>query len=610
MANRLQKKAEVSYTPGSPYVPGKPAYCVADTGDTGIRLASGSTSPSADFTVNIFADDSGETHVWASGQVKYEEPKTTTSSKCYSAEPGTPATPGTVTYSSVTGWDAGGRSIAPLIGDGGFRFEVSQGAIGAVVGLVAEDYSQLPNEATHAFYVHGNTVEVMESGTVVATAPTPHDAAKPLLITRAGSRVFYLYDGWVHASEAPITADPVYLDAALYASGDYIDNPALLAGAQYGSGALSGSLPALEAFATDASSYGYLRGKLAPLLAQINGTTHASGTLYGVLPPLAGMLVDRGGYGQLLGALPALLGDLHGGFPETTIGSLVGVLPPLSGYLRGYTGGNGTLYGVLPSLAGMLTNRAGYGELRGELPAMRAFMLTLPPVDYGRADNSILIVGDLFIATARQSARAMSALQLSDTWVFTITLSDTVFEALALSSDATAYRVLTALAQSGLLLGGDSGASAAAVQYAVNVLTGALTTYSGFDFGGFALAGDAVYACRPDGLYRLRPGDDDGSPIAVSVDFGTTDYGSVKAKTVQDVFLGLTTDGEVIVTLRSDGTERSYRATARGPMMRATAARGAMGRRWNLALEVADATEFELDTVEHVVGVAARRQIR
>ncbi|MNG21487.1 hypothetical protein D3C84_1058580 [compost metagenome] len=72
----------------------------------------------------------------------------------------------------------------------------------------------------------------------------------------------------------------------------------------------------------------------------------------------------------------------------------------------------------------------------------------------------------------------------------------------------------------------------------------------------------------------------------------------------------MTTDGDALVTLRCDGVDRRYRVLSRGAVSRATAAKGVSGRTWGLVLEVADATEFELDAVEHIVSVAARRGIR
>jgi hypothetical protein len=39
-------------------------------------------------------------------------------------------------------------------------------------------------------------------------------------------------------------------------------------------------------------------------------------------------------------------------------------------------------------------------------------------------------------------------------------------------------------------------------------------------------------------------------------------------------------------------------------------AKGVTGRRWSLSLEVVDATEFELDLVEIMVGINTRRWTR
>lgn len=68
-----------------------------------------------------------------------------------------------------------------------------------------------------------------------------------------------------------------------------------------------------------------------------------------------------------------------------------------------------------------------------------------------------------------------------------------------------------------------------ALQYAVNVLTGALTTYQNFGFTQFARVGGETYTIRPDGLYCLRGDTDNGETLRAMIDFGASDYGTAKA---------------------------------------------------------------------------------
>lgn len=624
MANRLKKLAQAQYTPSSPYQPGSPAYCVTtvvgyqsksglsgyDAGlvdGNGVTTGFGSVSPGQVRDALSDLASGGFAGVMLNTESGNDELVPITRRVCYPAVAAIPAEPAKLTYTAIDGWNGGARSITPLVGDGAFTFEVGPAAIGVVVGLVGADESTSPAEPSHAFYVHQGVVAVMESGVVVATAPTPHSAGKRLAISRSLGQVTYLYDGWAYTS-AVVSQGAAYLDATIYASGDYVDNPQLVA-ALVQSGEIRATLPPLVGLLTDRASYAFGGGRLPPLGGLASGISGGLGRIEGSLPALGGHAADHA-YSEVRGTLPVLAGALNGGFPQVSRATVVGILPPLSGLLRGLTGSVGRIEAALPPLLGLGADHA-YAEVRGTLPALSGAGLTFAPTDYGNARDSFLVVADLWVASCRQSAVLSEQLGLSSGFTLGVVIDGTLFEALAISSEVSAYRALSAVIQSGLLLGGTADAGmAASVQYAVNVLTGALTTYSGFDFDAFALADNTLYACRPDGLYRMRPGDDDGSPIAVTLDFGATDYGAVQAKTVQEVFLGMTTDGEVIVTLRADGVDRRYRAVARGPMMRAAPARGVSARRWNLTLEVTDATEFELDTIEHIVAVAARRGMR
>lgn len=609
MANRLKKLAQVQYTPGAPYVPGTPAYCTTITTTENTMQFGGAEQAPAPSSVVVF-DSGGLTISYTVGaHPTGYAPAVHTEQVCYPAVPEQLGTQATVGYTAINGWNGGGRSIDPLTGDGAFRFQVSGVPAAVVVGLASDDTGTLPNEASHAFYVHGTTVDVMESGEVVATSDVAHAYATPLTISRSGGRVTYLHGTWSYTSSVLLTAD-AYLDAAIYASGDYVDNPELLAAAVL-TGEARGSLPLLFGYASEDATpeYGIATGHLPLLFGASTGLTGAVGAATGNLPLFASRASDYP-YNAATGSLPLFTGYGDGGFPQVSLITAVGALPPLAAWSYGYTGEVGSAAGSLPLLAAQSSDRDDYGAASGSLPALIGFGLTLADTGDNRADNNYLIVGDFYHSTLKPTATVRDGLAVQDSYTLTMVVDGSVFDSLALSDNTSAYRLLTALAQSGLLLGTDSSTGSVAAQYAVNVLTNALTTYDGFDFLQFARTDSAVYAVRADGLYRLRPGDDNGSPVSVYVDFGETDFGTVKTKTVENVFLGLSTDGDVLVTLRSDDVERTYRAIQRGPLLRVNGARGATARRWNLTLEVADATELELDNVEQLVAVATRRWIR
>lgn len=610
MANRLKKLADVRYTPGSPYVPGTPAYCTTVVKQsTGVRFNGGGSSGS---TQTIYeSDELTITVTDTTGGASYGT-TTETSRVCYPAVAAIPAGNPTLQYLALNAWNGGGRSIDPLLADGMFRFDVSAAPSAVVVGLVREDASTSPGEASHAFYVHGAVVEIMERGAVVATSPVAHAATTRMAISREAGIVTYLHGEWTYTS-AVETHDPVYLDASIYASGDFVDNPELVNAPGILTGSFAGTLPPLEFrfFEDPTPEYADFTGRLPALFAMLEGSTGLVGSFAGTLPALSGLLADRA-YGEFRGVMPALHAALDGGYPQVSIATFVGALPPLSGWNFGLTGEVGSFSGTLPALSGMAVDRAGYGEVRGELPALRGMLLSVPdtPAGEGYAGNTYLVTGGYLVGTRRVLGRAYSGLELGDTLSIGLLLEETVFEALALGSNVSAVRALTAVVRSGLLLGGDASRGSANQQYAVNALTAALSTYTGFNFNSYAMAGGQSFASRQDGVYIMRPGDDDGAPISVTIDFGEFEYGSIKAKNVEDIFLGLTTDGEVIVTLRADGTDYAYKAIQRGAHHLVEASKGVNARRWNMVLESVDATEFVLDSMEHIVNLSTRRWTR
>lgn len=149
-----------------------------------------------------------------------------------------------------------------------------------------------------------------------------------------------------------------------------------------------------------------------------------------------------------------------------------------------------------------------------------------------------------------------------------------------------------------------------ALQYAVNTASGALTTYRNFGFTSFWRLGDATYAVRPGGLYKLRRGDDAGEIAGGIIDFGDHDFGTAERKNVDSLYLGMSNTGEVYARLTDDnGGENYYQVVQTEPTARVIAGRGVLARRYGLRLDIVDTSEFELDNIEFSVGVSVRRRM-
>ena len=601
MANRLQKLADAQYTPGRPYQPGVPAYCV---------LVPYEVPGYYKYISYSVVDQDGNVHIYSS-VVGYVPPQTTYVQQCYPAIPEVAAIPSTVTYNAIMGWNGGARSVTQLDGDGFFSFQVKENAAGVVVGLSDVNNNQLPSEPSHALFIQGTTLRVIESGEIVHTASVSHAYANVYTIRRTGLTVTYSTTGWDYTSEAP-SAGAKFLDAAMYASGDYVDNPVMTV--ETPTGEASGSFVALVGAAYE-GDYAEAYGSFIPLTGSAGVTVLNTGA--GTLGALLG-IASEGPYAELSGTLPALTGTGDGGYPQVSIIFGVGIMTPMACVALGLTGEVGSAAGTLEPLAGLASEGA-YGEVRGTLPALTGYADTGWPNENEKFEIDVLLAGDFYLPSDNRVATISDTLELGDEFSYLLTVDSDIFDALLLSDNMTLVQVVDALITGRLILSNELSSSLVLdqfsnepVQYAVNTLTGALTTYTGFGFTAFASVDQTMYGAKTDGVYRVRRGDDDGDPISVAeVDFGYTDFGTPRAKHVDAAYFGITTDGQVYAKMTGDdGVERTYNVVQRGDSARALFGKKLTSRHWNLVLTVVDPTELELDTVEQVVAVSTRRWTR
>jgi hypothetical protein len=522
--------------------------------------------------------------------------------------------PPTTTYTSVNGWNGGARSIDQLDADGYFEFQVRDVPAGVVIGLSLGDTSTLPNEPTHALYIHGSVLEVMESGTVVHTAGIAHDYDNLYRIQRSGLTVTYSTTGWSYESATQASGARI-LDAAIYASGDFVDNPVLAL--LDPSGTAAGTLGAMQGYGYEgveyAAAYGTL-GALTGVATQAFVTTAA-----GSLAALTGV-ASEGEYVYGGGSLAALTGVADGGYPEFNLLYGVGVMASLAGTAHGLTGEVGTIEATLGALGGW-ASEGEYAEAAGTLPMFTGYADSGWPVPGETYSNDVALLGDYVLAQDVQVASISDTLALTDTLDVVIGVFDAIYDALMLSDTLTAQQAIDAFIGATLLLGNglsslyqvDDPSSPGRLvggepaQYAVNTLTSAFTNYSGFGFGAFTTVGQTLYGAKTDGVYRVRAGDDDGATLDAFVDFGSTTFDSTSTKTVESVYLGAATDGQLYVRMDTGLDSRLYRVIQRGDIMRALTAKGVGSRLWNVSLEIVDATGFEIDVVEIQVGVASGR---
>jgi len=622
MSNRLKKVATLVYTPSSSYVVQAPAYYRTVTyytpGHYAVRDAGGELSAST-----IGGSIGTKTYGYVITK-DWVPPSATTYSILVQPVPQTIYTPASITFTGQTGWNAGASSLEPLFGDGHFTFQVKSFPSPMSVGIGYGDNSVLPSEPSHSLYFSGTSVVFQEFGVTRYTPPSfSHDYGIVYKIARTGTTVRVsatsgTTEVWAYTSSLPASG-PVVLDTALFAAGDYVDNPVMVSIDPTGSA--SGSFAALTGFGfkTASGKYASAFGSFQPM--QGTGLTTGKGTATGAIPTMIGVAADRP-YCSGLGTLPLLTGTADGGYPRVTLLTGFGAFEAPIGFAIGLTGEVGSVSASFPAPAG-LGGDYDYGDVQGSFAPMRGYG------DQGAAVNvpgfssdnltDVFLVGDYFVCSDTFSTTLPSdALTVGDFLEAFDVVTGDVTDELVLSDSMTVQQAIEAIIQSTLTAGNNITSSVRVelpggvipgepLQYAVNVLTGALTTYSGFGFDQYARAEQTLYGCRSDGVYRIRRGDDDGVPLQAHVDFGESVYGSTKIKTVESVYLGVTTDGSITARVSADGAERRYRVVPRGTLHRALTAKGVPGRTWGVSLEVVDATEFELDVLEVQVGITSGR---
>lgn len=143
------------------------------------------------------------------------------------------------------------------------------------------------------------------------------------------------------------------------------------------------------------------------------------------------------------------------------------------------------------------------------------------------------------------------------------------------------------------------------VGYAMNIRNAGVSTYDNYPFTGFATVGGIPLAVGDDGLYRIGGATDAGEPIHARIRTGLTDFGTDMLKRSPNMYLGLKTDGSMLLKVITNKHGRKqanvYRLTdASGRISgvgRFDIAKGLVGLYWGYELENVDGADFELDTI-------------
>jgi hypothetical protein len=665
MTNRLTKASRTTVIPGIPYQPAVPARCYTTSYNTTVYSELGTIlNPKYNNKGKVVltpaqtkllknANYIQAVTVYVSGGAGgglqaiipaaifyYTYTIPTVQTVCVPGVPEVKGKPPTYIVDNQRGWTSGGRSKIVMAGDLVAEFMVARVPTGVVCGLASGNASSDIGAIEHGAYASVGQLSIIESGVVVTTVPGVSFDTSPLIrISRSGSQITYTVGNWQYQSAKASTGSK-FLQASLYVAGDYVDNPRLFTAANLAgkgvAGVISFENPELlfgraklgvqgrgtvETAALSLSLFGAasvgaratadigafisMQGNIGVGLVGLDRPQSTGAARFGFVA--AGS--DRA-YAQGKAVLPALTVNAYGGFPTVNVG---GGQATIAIYAQGDSKTGGIGGGSIPLPALLLRGSEGvYGSGSLMLPAFFGQGISAPfTTEITSATR--LGLGDSYVFQPTVFMSISDGMQVGDTVDLLLVFQEDLAEHLGIGDNASATFLLELLISSGLNIGNDMAqARQDLAQYATNIATGAVTRYSGFGFSSFCRVGMDLYATRKDGLYKIGGATDNGELLSCLIDFAGDDQGTPRTKRLENIFLGLTTDGKPLARLKADdGREVKYRLIQRDSSeARIDTAKGVSSRYWHLRLEIEDATYAEIDNIEWVAATGTRRTKR
>lgn len=602
MPNALTKKTAITYIPGTagvPYNPGSPAAGGYTSVTTRQVCSYRRIGNAADIT------SLGGATVYGDGAYVYlcaaENLTVSYAATPYIAPtPGIPSTPSQTISDFNFGWNAGARSIASFTVDGTAQFSAATGVLGVVAGLNDVDSNADYRNINHAFYLTKGIARIYENGAEKLYIGA-YTAANVFKICRRSKVVRYYIDStMVYTSLVPSEGE-VFIDASLYSGGDSVDNPSITS----------------EAFGTSSASFqplaakgGVARTQTGPSSSFLALTTSSRLRVGGNSSFAA--LTSRGGrlgYGESRAALAALTinAGQYGTAPKYALSAAS--LSMLSSSGHGFTGtvaqGNAK-FAPLQAKAG----RAGYAESKASFAPLRA---------YGHGYEGRTKASMHSAVSARQTLSFFGAFEVllysqitGESSLVTLKLNNAAILSSVSADDNITYSaimqaVMRAVAS---VHAGVPVFSETSEVWVVNDETGASTTYEGYAFNSFAKYQGKYLGVKTDGVYLLEGNTDAGALVRSSVSFGKQDFGTITEKSVPNCYLGVASDGNLILKVSGNGETYFYKSVRHDDFLRTQRIKLGRGHRANyLTFELfnENGADFEMASVSFEAISLSRR---
>lgn len=569
------------------------------------------------------------------------------------------ANPNTVTAPPVRtdlnlGWNSGAHSVESLAADwtGRISFDIpdvlNARPGGVAIGLAP--VSELPTQGRNGFgYLHyglvftAETVRVIQGGAVVLSVSyasvranrgvdTTTDTVNALMY---GQGIRWMINGVTLFAGAFGMPEAYALDATLYTAYDTVDNPAFTEG-EWDVGiedqSLVGLLPTftMTADATlDESITGALGGfngrfseeDVWELIGSMPGFTFECGVddgIAGTIGPFSLRMAETADFDSIegrFGPFTAWIGMSSPGDDTVPFSALIGDMPRFT--MVAEAQGYDLLQTVMPAFTLRMGDDPTSMEIVADMPGFRF-------VSYGGEMTPLLEVTEWVGVHAPIypityiSVAVIERIDGSTSAVVYATTTVDGTEQLSVQDQGSALQtfLMDAVEQIAagdrirvLTLRADGSGEVGSETWVVNTESSASTRYDGYGFNSFAAIGDRHYGCRADGVYLLEGGDDAGHPISAGVSLGQHDFGTQALKSMDAVYVGVSSSGALFLKVGDGENEYTYKARRNDERMKTQRFDTGRGLRSNFfTFELTNEGDaFELDSVTFHVVASQRR---
>lgn len=548
---------------------------------------------------------SGSAGGWSANPWVWVPSGTSSSNKIYTitrtvyvpAQPAIPAIPAARVFSPPRGWTAFAHSIA-AIARGKATFSVASKVAGVVVGM-AKPVSSPPAGYGHIpdglLFANGQVAKLPEN------TPLGSYTTNDTFAIVVADGMFTYFKGGVQISSAPspyAAAEMLALSSVMYGPQDSVDNPVLTA-----SGTSYAATPGLSAFGGNAAS-----ASSVAKLPRIKATSSARTRSVAAFPRLKASS-SRGKFANSVARTPRIDVQSYGGTPAivVTSESYARLSRPqaVSTLLVGQVG-NGTAR--LPAAASLSGDHV-YGTSSAKFTPLSAssyegsrfvgFVPTVSRLDVGLSARSVYSSS---LSTGFGLDVHLSGDVASDA---AIDLSVSVDVGISLSSTETVsvdevFWFDAPIDSPGAFMDA----------WSVNLKTGATTQYLNYPFDTVANIGGRHFGGAFEGLFELGGDTDAGAPIEARFDVGQKLFGSPQLKRIEQIYLGITSNGQMHIKVTAEGASYTYPMREFGEhiqMQRVTVGKGLRANYFGFEIGNTDGADFEVTSLNIMVAESARK---